>query len=369
MQFVLNQLVYFGFLQSVFLLGIYTFSTTARKNINPYLIVLIAVLLIGLSGRVMHAAGLFGSSYRLIVLSEYATFLFGATVYLFVRSSLSGREFQRQDLFHYLPGVAYICTITFYYQFAPDPVIAERIKSGELFWAVVIFMGTGLLVNIGYWIMSYRLFLSFRNRLMNEVSFTVKSRFLQNFLLGIGICLGFWLIVYMVGIFQHTWLERAIRPYIWLGIAFIILFIAYYIIRDPALFKTARLVNGKKYALSKLSAEELGQLKKRLDQLMVEKKPYLNRNLMKADLAEMLGVNHPEIARVLNEQIGMNFFEYVNYFRIKEFVELARSDKAQSLTFFGLAQEAGFNSKTTFNKSFRKIMGSSPTEYFASEVS
>ena len=59
----------------------------------------------------------------------------------------------------------------------------------------------------------------------------------------------------------------------------------------------------------------------------------------------------------------MNFFEYVNYYRIKEFVELAKTDKAKTLTFFGLAQEAGFNSKTTFNKSFKKLMGSSPKEY------
>ena len=30
-----------------------------------------------------------------------------------------------------------------------------------------------------------------------------------------------------------------------------------------------------------------------------------------------------------------------------------------------IAQEAGFNSKTTFNKSFKKIMGHSPSEYFS----
>ena len=83
----------------------------------------------------------------------------------------------------------------------------------------------------------------------------------------------------------------------------------------------------------------------------------------------MLGVNNPEVARLLNEKIGMNFFEYVNYFRIREFIELAKMDRAKNLTFFGIAQEAGFNSKTTFNKSFKKIMGTSPSEYFSQELS
>jgi AraC-like DNA-binding protein len=89
---------------------------------------------------------------------------------------------------------------------------------------------------------------------------------------------------------------------------------------------------------------------------------------MKSDLADLLGVNNPEIARLLNESIGMNFFEYVNYYRIREFLELAKTEKAKTLTFFGLAQEAGFNSKTTFNKSFKKIMGSSPREYFTHQL-
>jgi len=98
---------------------------------------------------------------------------------------------------------------------------------------------------------------------------------------------------------------------------------------------------------------------------MEEKQPYLNNKLLKAELAKMMGVSNPELARLLNERIGMNFFEYVNYFRIKEFIRLAKSEKGKNMTFFGLAQEAGFNSKTTFNKSFKKLMGLTPKEYLA----
>ncbi len=69
----------------------------------------------------------------------------------------------------------------------------------------------------------------------------------------------------------------------------------------------------KKYTQSKLSADDLDRLKKQLDVLMREKKPYLNSKLLKTELADMLGLNGPELARLLNENIGMNFFEYVNY--------------------------------------------------------
>ncbi|GAA4279342.1 hypothetical protein GCM10022259_40670 [Aquimarina mytili] len=139
--------------------------------------------------------------------------------------------------------------------------------------------------------------------------------------------------------------------------------------KEPQLFKITPLITAKKYTQSKLSTTDLDRLKSQLEVLMQEKKPYLNNKLLKAELAEMLGVSNPEMARLLNENIGMNFFEYINYYRIKEFVSLARSEKAKNLTFFGLAQEAGFNSKTTFNKSFKKLMGTSPSEYFNNQIS
>ena len=198
-------------------------------------------------------------------------------------------------------------------------------------------------------------------------SFTIFWCPLQNFLIAIGICLFCWVLVYFISIFGNKTIERSSREFIWVGIAMIILFIAYYGMVSPELFKIAPLVQNKKYAQSKLSSKDLEALKLRLEQLMEEKKPYLNRKLLKTELAEMLGISSPEMARLLNESIGMNFFEYINYHRIKEFVALAQTEQAQQLTFFGLAQEAGFNSKTTFNKSFKKLMGSSPKEYFENQ--
>ncbi len=364
---LLPHLVYFAFFQSLFLFAIFTFSKKVRKSVNRYLIVLISVMLIGLSGRALMYT--FDGYQRFYGLAEYATFLFGATVYLFTKSSLSGNyTFPKRDLIHYIPGVIYAIVVSVYYVFAPQEVVQARFESGELFRAVVLFMGTGLIVNFSYWYAACKLFLARRDKLNEEASFSIKTGFFQRFLIAVGACLFCWLCIYIIGIVGESWLERSVRPFIWLTLGFLVLFIAYYSMKEPTLFKVVERIPMTKYAQSKLSEQELDQLEKRLDQLMKGKKPYLNRGLMKADLAEMLGVNKPEVARLLNEKIGMNFFEYVNYFRIKEFIEIAKSDRADHLTFFGIAQEAGFNSKTTFNKSFKKIMGTSPREYFAREV-
>ncbi|MEQ9300270.1 MAG: hypothetical protein RIF33_16980 [Cyclobacteriaceae bacterium] len=131
-ELILNQLVYFAFLQSVFLLGIYVFSSRLRPHINSYLLVLILVILVGLMGKVGYSLELLGGGFRWFGLSEYATFLFGASVYLFTQSSLLGRRFTPRDLVHYLPGIVYIVMITFYYLLPPNVVINARLESGEL---------------------------------------------------------------------------------------------------------------------------------------------------------------------------------------------------------------------------------------------
>ncbi|WP_281541143.1 AraC family transcriptional regulator [Maribacter aestuarii] len=368
MQTLLNQLVYFGFFQSLFLLGFYLFSAKNRKNVNGYTAFLILVLFIGLLGRVLYISKLFGDNFRLITISEFAILLFGATVFLFTKSSLTNQRFKIRDLVHYFPGLAYILFVIFYFMIPSDEVIVARIQRGELYAIVNVLVGIGLTFNCTYWFLSLRQFLKFRNSLKNELSYTIKTQFFLNFLIAVGTCLLVWTSMYFISLFGPETIEREARKFIWLGIAFIILFIAYYGMIAPDLFRIQSLNLSQKYSQSKLSHKDLDLLKTQLERMMSAKKPYLNTKLMKAELASMLGISNPELARLLNERIGMNFFDFVNYYRIKEFIELAKTEKAKELTFFGLAQEAGFNSKTTFNKAFRSLMGTSPSAYFNKEL-
>nr|WP_298930308.1 helix-turn-helix domain-containing protein [uncultured Allomuricauda sp.] len=364
MQAIINQFVYFAYFQSLFLLFIYLFSPKNRKNINGYLAFLIVLLAVGLTGRIIYISEVFGQNFRFYSFSEFSILMFGSTIYLFTRSSLTGKKFKPADLLHYVPGIIYILVIVFYFMIPSDQVIGERFKSGELFRTITLLVGIGLAFNLTYWVLSCQLFFNTKKKLRNELSYSIKTKFFSNFLIAIGLCLLCWMVIYFISTQGYETIERNARRTIWLSIALIILFIAYYGMREPELFKVSEQVKAKKYQQSKLSITELDNLKIELEKLMIEKKPYLNRKLVKSELSEMLGISNPEIARLLNERIGMNFFEYVNYYRIKEFVELAKSQKVENLTFFGLAQEAGFNSKTTFNKSFKKLMGMPPKDYF-----
>lgn len=364
MQIILKQLVYFGFFQSVLLLLIYLLSPKKRKHINGYMTFFIFILLIGLSGKVLHSAGVWNSDFRLISLSELSALLFGPTAYLFTRSVLQGRKYSHQDLIHYVPGFIYSIFVAVYFVIPSDTVITERIHTGELMRVIYACHAVGLVVNIAYWGLGWKVFKRFSKEMKNEISYEPHTRFITNFLLIVGACLLIWVMIFMVSLFGFEMAERNARPYIWIVLTLVILFITYIGMVSPKVLQIVPEKITRKYNQSKLSVADMERLKEQLDTIMLEKKPYLNSKLLKAELAELLGVNNPELARLLNENIGMNFFEYVNYYRIKEFVSLAKTDKAKQLTFFGLAQEAGFNSKTTFNKSFKKLMGTSPSAYF-----
>lgn len=374
-QSIYDQLIIFAFIQSLFLLGVLMLSPRYRAHINVHMIVLIAALAMGLGGKIAYMYGAWGGTLRLVMLSEVATLLFGSSIYLFVRSHLRGVSVSRRDLYHYLPAIGYVTVLVIYFFLPSRETMRARSDSGELLRVVYIFHAFGLMVNAAYWVLSWQVYRRFHRESERESSYSVETKFFYWLLVLMGIGWVTWIAIYIYSLVQtygmgHSEMgqfEIQMRLFIWLAIGFIVLFLSFYAITYPRVFQSLPELTSRKYAQSKLSTDDLDRLKADLDQLMESKKPYLNNKLLKSELAQLMGIPSPELARLLNERIGMNFFDYVNYYRIKEFIALAQEDKSKNYTFYGLAQEAGFNSKTTFNKSFKKLMGQSPSQYFKNQ--
>ncbi|MEL6538460.1 MAG: AraC family transcriptional regulator, partial [Bacteroidota bacterium] len=339
MRHLLDHFTIFAFFQTLFLIVIFTVSARKRRRINAYLLVLVCLLMVGLVGKV----GIISLQWarQLKGISEFAILLFGPTLYLFVQSTLSAKRFVKADLVHYIPGVVYSLVVTFYYILPSEQVILERVTSGELYRVVRILVGTGLTVNITYYVLAVLKFRELKATLQAEASYVIRIDFVRNFLVAIAVCLVIWLTVYFISFGNNLQLEIDSRDFIWLAIALIILFISYYQMVAPGVYQWAALAKETKYAQSKFSPADLDRLKVELEQIMEEKKPYLNAKLLKSELAEMMSINAPELSRLLNERIGMSFFEYVNYQRIHEFIRLAKTPLVEQKTLLGLAQEAG----------------------------
>lgn len=90
-----------------------------------------------------------------------------------------------------------------------------------------------------------------------------------------------------------------------------------------------------------------------LDKLVNEDEIYLDPSISLRLLAEKLDMQPNKLSWLLNEQIGKNFNEYINAFRLVTFKEKALNPANSNFTLLGLAYESGFNSKTVFNAFFK----------------
>ncbi|MEM8907506.1 MAG: helix-turn-helix domain-containing protein, partial [Bacteroidota bacterium] len=97
---------------------------------------------------------------------------------------------------------------------------------------------------------------------------------------------------------------------------------------------------------------------------MEEQKPYLEPSLKMGDLAQQLNLSPHELSRTLNQGLGASFFVFVNAYRIQAFIELRRNPLQTHRSILQLAYQVGFNSKSSFNRAFRKAKGQSPSEFF-----
>lgn len=85
-------------------------------------------------------------------------------------------------------------------------------------------------------------------------------------------------------------------------------------------------------------------------------------NLTAPALARELATNTTYLSRALNDGLGQNFNEFVNRLRVEAVkVDLAQSDDTRDV--LTIALEAGFNSKASFNRVFKRFTGETPTEF------
>lgn len=116
-----------------------------------------------------------------------------------------------------------------------------------------------------------------------------------------------------------------------------------------------------RYEKSTLSAEQLDDYSQRLDTLMQAEKVYLQNDLSLQKLAKLMRIPNHHLTQVLNLRKKLSFYEYVNRFRVDFASTLMR--KKESIPLEIVAQRSGFNSKATFYRNFKSVLGCTPSQY------
>lgn len=115
-----------------------------------------------------------------------------------------------------------------------------------------------------------------------------------------------------------------------------------------------------------LQDEELIGFKTKLNQFMHSRKPYLDPDLNLIKLAEQFGISPHRLSYIINNGYNINFSNFISNYRIEEAKSLLLNPKFDQYSILGIAFESGFNSKTSFNNTFKKITGLTPSEFMKS---
>jgi ABC-type antimicrobial peptide transport system permease subunit/AraC-like DNA-binding protein len=90
---------------------------------------------------------------------------------------------------------------------------------------------------------------------------------------------------------------------------------------------------------------------------------YQDPELSLASLAEKLAIHPHELSRIINTVLKKNFNEFINEYRVGEVARKMQDPSYDHLTLWAIAFDSGFNSKATFNRTFRQMTGKNPAEY------
>ena len=96
---------------------------------------------------------------------------------------------------------------------------------------------------------------------------------------------------------------------------------------------------------------------------MEKDKPYLDPGLNLTQLAKAMQTNTSILSKIINEGTGQNFNDFVNDYRVRAVIDKIKAGEQKTQTLLGIAFDCGFNSKATFNRSFKKLTGLSPKEW------
>jgi AraC-like DNA-binding protein len=97
---------------------------------------------------------------------------------------------------------------------------------------------------------------------------------------------------------------------------------------------------------------------------MEKDKLYLDVDLNMLSFSEKTGLTPKQVSKFINSELNMNFHEFVNQYRVLEFMERLKQPAHEKFNILGHAFESGFASKSTFNYIFKKYTNLTPKQYY-----
>lgn len=264
----------------------------------------------------------------------------GPLFYLYCKAIIHQQSsIQAKNFLHLLPGVFFILPGIFIWE---QPVTNISVTVALIIFLIIY---THLLIYL----------LKSKIQLINMLPNLPKSQKTKEWL-----NLLFYGLILIWGIYVLNLFEENI-PYI---IGPVLYSLIVYLITYLAISKKyLQVISGLKYKNTGTDDKEVEHLFSLIENVIKEEKLFLNPDISLGMLSKILWVSPQKISLTINSKLGYNFNEYINRQRINQSLEIIKNPKSNSLTIASISIDSGFNSLSSFNTSFKKFVGKTPSAY------
>ncbi len=312
-------------------------------------------------------------SYRefLFFIPFQQLFLIGPIIFIYTQSLLN-KDFKllKKYYIHFLPAALYLLYSLIV--FITDKLILREFyfysdgRDKDLaFWYQMV----GLISMLFYLFLSYKYYRNYRKRIVQEVSFAdeILYKWISHFMIAFSLLLILRVCFFII---NPEWGEFG-RKY-WYYLCFSVLFLYIAITGYSNSIKasisltnnaTQKLKDEDDIQVSKLKSNEVEAWKIKIQSLIDERKIYTNANLALSDIALLLNTNRNVISYIINQGFHMNFNDFINLKRVEAVIEKIKKGEHINNTLLSIAYDSGFNSKTTFNRAFKKHTSLTPKQF------
>ncbi len=362
------------------LLVIILIGRQKNQNANQLLAAYVFIVFLQVFVKTFESKSFYLTFPFLYLLPYCFYFLLGPTLYFYIkRLTVQGFSFRKVHMLHLIPFIIILAYDLPFMVMGPDEKFAYWIKPGvytneqwDVMSAVVVEV-QGLV----YGLLSLRRLNLFEKQWQDSGKTLDRIRMgrLKHLVIYLTI---FWAVSLPFEICAYYFPGEWLNWFYWynpmffafIALVYLISFVA--ISQPEIVFKEMRPLPEKidqakstksAYSKSGMSDDAAYELTQRLLNYMQKDKPYLDPELSIPIICEQLKISRHNLSQVLNTQLHKNFYSFINEFRVEETIQLLNDSKNQKKSLLQIALMAGFNSKASFNRAFKSILGVPPSRY------
>lgn len=393
---IYDLLLLFSAFQGILLIIAIPTMQDYNRKANKWLVISIAFTSLVLIMRTLTGYRVIAEQYsKLLLIPNFVLFLYAPLFYFYLQKLFyKTPKLPAKWWLHFIfPVVQFLVYLPYFLMNSKELLLKILNEVPDYHHVSVVSGVIAWVVNLYYWIKCWNSLNTYNKQYPTQASKEQNTNYLMTVIIIQGVCLVLWAVTGIL-LFSGDILNlntilitgKSIDT-IWLAFSSIPYFLGYFAIHQPEIFKIhqektppnnqeisqmptlvedpIKTETPRNPVVTEVEKDETLRIwKETIDLFMSEERPYTNIGLTLNELAGMLKISPHLLSKIINEVYQKNFFDFINSYRIEAFKTRFEDPQNRQYTMLAIAFEVGFNSKTAFNRAFKKMTQQTPREYF-----